>query len=153
VKEGLAPLDATAKVPGAGVRKLRILLALLVLPSTVLACKTECSKQSDCNTDGGESCLWPAGVGCGDVKGTCQKKDSCQASAGAPTLLCSCSGTQLALECIPGNGVAEQTTNGTCAADGGVGEAGDAGDAGDASPGDAGGGDATVNDAGSAGED
>lgn len=127
-------------------RTLSILLALLLVPSA-LACKTECSKQSDCNTDGGESCLWPAGVGCGDTKGTCQKKDSCQASAGPPTLLCSCSGTQLALECIPGNGIAEQTTNGVCATDGGTRDSGDAG-AGDASDGGIITGDATVGDAG-----
>jgi hypothetical protein len=126
------------------VRSIRILFALLLVPSA-LACKSECSKQSDCNLDGGESCLWPTGVGCGSVKGHCEKQNHCQSVAGAPTLYCSCSGVQLALECTPNNGITEQTTNGMCTADGGgeidpqsdastesdAGAPGDAGTAGD----------------------
>jgi hypothetical protein len=99
------------------VRPFLIALALLLIPFA-LACHSECSKQSDCNTDGGEACLWPTGVGCGATQGHCEKQDHCQ-STGAPTLLCSCSGVQLALACIPGNGITEQTVNGTCVVDGG----------------------------------
>ena len=118
----------------AAVRTLRILLAFLLVPSA-LACKSECSKQSDCNLDGGESCLWPTGVGCGNTQGHCEKQNHCQSSAGPPTLLCACSGnTQLALECIPSNGITEQTTNGVCSSesDAGAGaETGNEGDGGD----------------------
>jgi hypothetical protein len=112
------------------VRTIRVLLALLLVPFA-LACKSECSKQSDCNTDGGESCLWPTGVGCGSTQGHCEKQNHCQSSAGPPTLLCTCNPppTTLALECNPSNGITEQTTHGACA--GGSGEAGAADDAGD----------------------
>jgi len=100
------------------VRTFCFVLALLLVPSA-LACHSECSKQGDCNTDGGESCLWPTGVGCGSTQGHCEKQNHCQSSAGPPTLLCSCSGVQLALECIPSNGITEETTNGACVVDGG----------------------------------
>jgi hypothetical protein len=110
------------------VRTFFILLTLLLVPFA-LACHSECTKQSDCNTDGGELCLWPAGVGCGKTEGHCEKQDHC-ASTGAPALYCSCSGQSLALNCVPGNGISEQTTNGACEMDGGT-EAGAESDAGE----------------------
>jgi hypothetical protein len=103
------------------VRPFFILLTLLFVPFA-LACHSECTKQSDCNTDGGELCLWPAGVGCGSVEGHCEKQNHC-ASTGAPDLVCSCSGVTLALNCIPSNGISEQTTNGACEMDGGSNDA------------------------------
>jgi hypothetical protein len=99
------------------VRPFLIALALLFIPFA-LACHSECTKQSDCNTDGGEMCLWPAGVGCGKTEGHCEKQDRCQ-NTGAPINLCSCSGVTLAPGCIPGNGITEQTTNGICVAEAG----------------------------------
>ena len=100
------------------VRTFCVLLALLLVPFA-LACHSVCRKQSDCNTDGGELCLWPTGVGCAPTEGHCEKQDHC-AVTGPPTLVCSCSGGgQLALNCIPGNGITEQTTNGACEMDAG----------------------------------
>jgi hypothetical protein len=95
-----------------------MVLALLLVPFA-LACHSECTKQSDCNTDGGEACLWPTGVGCSAKEGHCEKQSHCQ-NTGAPTLLCSCGGVQLGLECIPSNGITEQTANGMCAVEGGA---------------------------------
>jgi hypothetical protein len=112
------------------VHTLRLLLALLLVPSA-LACKTECSKQSDCNTDGGEACLWGATAGCG-AQGHCQKQDSCAKGGGAPPLLCGCTThVTVAPECIPSNGLTEPTTSGACSTAGDdAGTGNDAADAG-----------------------
>ena len=101
---------------------LRILLGLVAvaLIPFALACNAaNCSKSSDCNTDGGETCLFPAGGGC-SAQGHCEKQDSCQATSGPPTPFCSCSGQNLALQCVPGNGITDRTTSGVCAVDGGT---------------------------------
>jgi hypothetical protein len=99
------------------------LLALLsALAAFGIACNgANCSKSSDCNTDGGESCLFPAGGGCSS-QGHCEKQDTCKEGAGPPTVFCSCTGQLLALECVPGNGITDRANPGVCAADGGTDE-------------------------------
>jgi hypothetical protein len=95
---------------------LRFVLLIFFSSCGLLACKSECSKQSDCNVDGGQSCLYPVGAGC-SAQGYCEKQDTCTKSGGAPPLLCGCSSkVTLAPECLPGNGLTEPTTNGMCSA-------------------------------------
>jgi hypothetical protein len=106
----------------------RIILALLLLACGIGCQGANCSKSSDCNTDGGESCLFPVGGGCSS-QGHCEKQNSCNKGAGPPTVLCTCGGTNLALQCLPSNGITDQTTNGVCAVDGGSAEAGSDGGA------------------------
>jgi len=98
-----------------------LLLLPLLLFCAVGCNPAACSKSSDCNTDGGEKCLFPAGGGC-SAQGHCEKQDSCQTGSGPPTLFCSCDGTNLAIQCVPGNGLTDRTTAGMCAADGGTDE-------------------------------
>jgi hypothetical protein len=100
---------------------LRILLLLALIPSAVACNAANCSKSSDCNQDGGEQCLFPAGGGC-SAQGHCEKQDSCKPTAGPPTPFCSCTGQNLALQCVPGNGITDRTNNVVCAADGGTDE-------------------------------
>ena len=94
-------------------RILLVLLPLALAPLSLACNGSKCSKSSDCNTDGGYLCLFPAGGGC-SAEGHCDKQDSCHETAGPPTVYCTCSGTELALQCVPGNGITDLTTNGAC---------------------------------------
>ncbi len=94
-------------------RILLVLLPLGLIPLSWACNGSTCSKNSDCNTDGGYLCLFPAGGGCSS-EGQCDKQNSCQKTAGPPTVYCTCGGTELALQCVPSNGITDQTTNGAC---------------------------------------
>lgn len=91
---------------------------MAVVPFALACNASKCSKPSDCNTDGGELCLYPAGGGCSS-QGLCEKQHGCSGTAGPPTVLCSCEGKQLAIQCVPDNGITDRTVNGACMADGG----------------------------------
>jgi hypothetical protein len=90
-----------------------VLLPLALIPFAAGCNGSKCSKNSDCNTDGGYLCLFPAGGGCSS-EGQCDKQNSCHETAGPPTVYCTCGGTELALQCVPSNGITDQTTNGAC---------------------------------------
>jgi hypothetical protein len=94
-------------------RILVVLLPLALAPLSLACNGSKCAKNSDCNTDGGYLCLFPAGGGCSS-EGHCDKQDSCQKTAGPPTVYCTCGGTELALQCVPSNGITDQTNNGAC---------------------------------------
>jgi hypothetical protein len=100
---------------------LRIVLLLALLPSALACNPANCSKSSDCNQDGGEQCLFGAGAGC-SAQGHCEKQDTCQATAGPPTPYCTCDGVNVAVKCVPSNGLTDRTNNGVCAVDGGTDE-------------------------------
>ena len=90
---------------------------LVVLVAGTLACNgANCTRPGDCNLDGGELCLYPAGAGC-VTQGHCEKQKSCTVTAGQPSVFCTCeAGVSINLACVPSNGIPDRTTSGVCRA-------------------------------------
>jgi hypothetical protein len=92
-----------------------LLVTVLVMPLGQ-GCNSTCHVDTDCNS--GDRCLFDPGSGC-LAGGHCGEVEPCIAQQ-TPIILCSCrSNETLSLFCTPNGGVAEPTTSGYCAPDGG----------------------------------